>query len=184
IGMYGLLRAALLEDNGHWVYGGLRSGDFASYTRADLDAVRTHDLKASYPLIKNMTDWRRLYAVIHAASLSIERAPHALEKDARYTEVNLRWDIAQARAIRAFTYFYMVRIWGDVPLLRKSFDDGTFLERPRNNKETVLDFAEQELLRAAEDLPYSYGMGSSSYYDHDFYVWRGVLINKVTAYAI
>ena len=59
IGMYGLLRAALLEGNGHWVYGELRSGDFISYTRADLDAVHDHDLNASYPLIKTLTNWRR-----------------------------------------------------------------------------------------------------------------------------
>lgn len=184
IGMYGLLRAAMYESNGHWVFGEMRSGDFVSYTRADLSAVHSHDLKASYPLIKTLTDWRRFYAVINAASLFIERAPEVYEKDKRYTEVNLKWDIAQARTIRAFTYFYMSRIWGDVPLLRKSFDDGEFLERPRNTKETVLAFAEQELLAAAEDLPYTYGLSSDSYYDENFAEWHGVLFNKLTAYAV
>lgn len=184
IGMYGLLRAAMYESNGHWVFGEMRSGDFVSYTRADLDAVHSHDLKASYPLLQTLTDWRRFYAVINAASLFIERAPEVHEKDKRYTEVNLKWDIAQARTIRAFTYFYMSRIWGDLPLLRKSFDDGEFLERPRNSKETVLAFAEQELLAAAEDLPYVYGLSSDSYYDENFSEWHGVLFNKVTAYAV
>lgn len=184
IGMYGLLRAAMFEENGHWIYGDLRAGDLHSYTRADLDAIHEHDLKASYPLIKTLTNWRRFYAVINAASLFIERAPEVLEKDKRYTEINLKQDIAQARTIRAFTYFYMTRIWGDLPLLRSSFDDGQFLERPRNSQETILDYAESELLMAAEDLPYAYGSSSSSYYNEGFVIWRGVLFTKVTAYAI
>jgi len=183
IGIYGLLRAAMFESNGHWIYGEMRAGDFESYTRADLTAIREHDLKASYPLMRTLTNWRRFYAVINAASLFIERAPEVLDRDRRYTEINLQYDIAQARAIRAFTYFYMTRIWGDLPLLRRSFDDGEFLERPRNSKETILDYAESELLKAAEDLPYRYGVGFA-YYNEGFDVWRGVLFNKITAYAI
>ncbi|WP_033563543.1 RagB/SusD family nutrient uptake outer membrane protein [Sphingobacterium sp. SYP-B4668] len=184
MGIYGLMRAAMFDNNAHWVYGEMREGDFESFNRADLDAIHDHDLKASYPVIKSLTNWRRFYAVINAASLFIERAHEVFEKDKRYTEINLKWDIAQARTIRAFTYFYMVRIWGDVPLLRKSFDDGEFLERPKNDKETVLAFAEEELLKAVEDLPYGYGFLTESYYGAGSSVWRGVLFNKVTAYAI
>ncbi|QBQ40420.1 RagB/SusD family nutrient uptake outer membrane protein [Sphingobacterium psychroaquaticum] len=184
MGIYGLMRAALYEENGHWIYGDLRAGDFHSYTRADLDAIHEHDLKASYPLMKTLTNWRRFYAVINAASLFIERAPEVLEKDKRYTEINLKWDVAQARAIRAFMYFYMTRIWGDLPLLRSSFDNGEFLERPKNSVATILDYAESELLKAAEDLPYVYSLGTQEYYNEGFGVWYGALFNKITAYSL
>lgn len=184
LGTYGLLRAALLENNSHWMYGELRSGDLVSYSRADLNAINNNNLKSSYPLIKDLTNWRRFYAVINAASVFIERAPEVLAKDSRYTELNLKTDIAQARAIRAFTYFYMVRIWGDVPLITKSFDDGSFVQRPRNDQRAVLNFAETELLAAVEDLQYGYGFSMAEYYGETNGYWRKILFNKLTAYAV
>ncbi|SKC07701.1 Starch-binding associating with outer membrane [Sphingobacterium nematocida] len=184
IGMYALLRASMLENNSHWMYGELRSGDFISYNRQDLKAINEGNLKAAHPLIKDLTNWRRFYAVINAASVFIERAPEVMSKDSRYTEVNLKLDIAQAKAIRAFTYFYMVRIWGDVPLLSKSFDDGVFEHRPRTAAQTVLNFAESEILSVIEDLPYSYGIAPTSYYGENSGYWRSVLFNKLTGYSI
>lgn len=184
LGTYGLLRIALVENNAHWMYGEMRAGDFVSYNRADIKAINDHNLKASHPLIKNLTNWRRFYAVINAASLLIERAPEVRGKDARYTEINLKYDIAQARVIRAFAYFYMVRIWGDVPLITKSFDDGSFIEREKTSKESVLNFAENELLAAVEDLPYSYGVTPTTYYGEESSFWRKVLFNKLSAYTI
>lgn len=184
LGTYGLLRAAMVENNAHWMYGEMRGGDFVSYSRADLDAIHNHNLRASHRLIKDLTNWRNFYAVINAASLFIERAPGVREKDARYTEINMKYDIAQARAIRAFTYFYMVRIWGDVPLITKSFDDGSFVQRPRTSQESVLNFAENELLAAVEDLPFSYGGGTTTYYGDQSSYWRKALFNKLTGYAI
>lgn len=184
IGTYALMRVALLENNAHWMYGELRSGDLVSYSRADLSAINDNSLKASYPLIKDLTNWRRFYAVINAASIFIERAPEVLAKDSRYTERNLKIDIAQARAIRAFMYFYMVRIWGDVPLITKSFDDGSFVQRPRTDQRAVLNFAESELLASIEDLEFGYGTTLVNYYGNTSSYWRKILFNKLTGYAI
>ncbi|MBP3943003.1 RagB/SusD family nutrient uptake outer membrane protein [Sphingobacteriaceae bacterium WQ 2009] len=184
IGVYGLTRAALANNNAHWIYGEMRYGDFVSYNRGDLDAVYNSDLNASFPLIKSLTDWRRFYAVINAASLLIERAPDVLAKDKRYTEINMKYDIAQARTLRAFAYFYMVRIWGDVPLLTKSFDDGQFIERPRTDQAAVLAFAESELVKAAQDLPFGYAEYPQTYYGEEYSRWRAVLFTKLSAYSI
>lgn len=184
LGNYALLRAALMDNNAHYMYGELRAGDLISYKRSDLEAINKQELNASYPLIRNLTNWRKFYAVINAASVLIERAPEVLAKDARYTEVNLKYDVAQARAIRAFAYFYMVRIWGDVPLITKAYDDGSFLERPKTDYRTVLSFAENELLKAAQDLPYLFGVNPQTYYGENSGVWSKVLFNKLTAYSI
>lgn len=184
MGIYGLMRAAMVDNYGHWVYGEMRYGDFKSYSRADLKAVEENKLKSAYPMIKGLTDWRRFYAVINAASLFIERAPEVMRKDSRYTERDLKYDIAQARSIRALMYFYMVRIWGEVPLLKNSYDNGTFEEVGKSTEATVLAFAEEELLIAAQDLPYRYGLGSQTYYGEYYSVWVGVLFNKMTAYSL
>lgn len=184
MGLYGLLRAAMVEHNGHWVYGELRMGDFASYNRADLNAVVQNDLKASFPLMRSLTNWRKFYAVINASAIFIERAGEVLEKDSRYTEINWKQDVAQARAIRAFTYFYMVRIWGEVPLVTQSFDDGSFEELGASSETTVLAFAESELLTAAQDLPYQYAGLEQTYYGEGTQRWLSILFNKISAYAV
>ena len=43
MGMYGLMRAALADNNTHWACGELRNGDFTAYGRADLDAIIHND---------------------------------------------------------------------------------------------------------------------------------------------
>ena len=85
ISLYGLFRAAVADNNAHWLWGELRSGDFRSVFRPDLKAVIEGNLNASFPAIQNITNWRRFYAVINACNLFIERADGCLE-DKRYTE--------------------------------------------------------------------------------------------------
>ena len=184
MGAYGLLRAALFENNAHWMYGELRNGDLISYNRSDLSAINSQQLNASFPLVQELTSWRKFYAVINAASLLIERAPEVLEKDARYTALNMRYDIAQARVIRAFSYFNLCRIWGDVPLITQSYDDASFQERPRTDYRSVLAYAENELLKAIDDLPFLYGVAPQSYYEMQSGEWRKVLFNKLTAFSL
>ncbi len=187
IGMYGLTRAALADNNGHWLWGELRNGDFTSYNRPDLRAIISGNLTAGYPVIETITNWRRFYAAINACNLFIENSAKALE-DSRYTELNNRVDIAQARVIRAFLYFYMVRIWGDVPLITQSHE-GSFREVARTSQERVLGFAQSEIEQSAPILPYSYGnndpaMPGAVYYTVNNTFWRNTIFNKVSAYAV
>jgi hypothetical protein len=187
-GIYGLFRSAVAGNNAHWLYGELRNGDFRSVYRPDLKAVIEGNLNASFPVIQDITNWRSFYAVINACNLFIERVKECMV-DPRYTETYFKLDIAQARALRAFAYFYMVRIWGDVPLITRS-QDGTFEELPRTNKEYVLSFAEQELIAAAPRLPYLYSgydpaqIFPNNYYGNNEAAWRNIPITKLAAYAL
>jgi len=54
--------------------------------------------------------------------------------------------MAEAKALRALAYFYLVRVWGNVPLITEPYttvDNSVFVTR--TDKETVLDFIEEEL---------------------------------------
>ncbi|WP_433902078.1 RagB/SusD family nutrient uptake outer membrane protein [Sphingobacterium puteale] len=185
--IYGLLRSATVADNGHWIMGDLRMGDFTITNRSDLKAVVKGQLNASYPVINRITNWRRFYAGINAASLFIERAGKILELDQRYTKLNYDVDVAQARMLRAFAYFYMVRIWGDVPLLTSSHD-GDFIKLPRTSKEKVLAFATEELLSAAKVVPFRYGgtdpIMPGLYYGEGWPSWNGNIFTRLSAYII
>lgn len=184
MGIYGLLRAALANNNAHWMYGDIRLGDFVSYSRNDIDAVVNNKLNYSAPLLQNLSDWRRFYAVINAASVFIEKAPRILNQDSKYSELNLKLDIAQAKSLRAFAYFYMARIWGDVPIIPSALDNGTFNEYPRSKEIEVLNYAENQILSVVKDLPYLYGSNNQRYYGQSDSYWSGALFNKISAYAV
>ncbi|WP_316819695.1 RagB/SusD family nutrient uptake outer membrane protein [Pedobacter gandavensis] len=185
---YGLTRAALANNNAHWLWGEFRNGDFNATKKTDLKAIVKGELNASYPLLQNIMNWRSFYAVINNASLFIERSPEVVKADIRYTETNNKVDVAQARALRAFIYFYMVRIWGDVPLITSSHD-GSFEMKPTTDQSKVLAYAESELMAAVKDLPYVYGADGNEelpgpYYGYTFERWRGALFTKISAYAV
>lgn len=184
MGVYGLMRSALAENNSYWAYGELRMGDFTVYNSNDLKAVVNNELRNPQTYLEELSDWRRFYAVINAASVFIEKAPQTVELDKAYSEANLKYDIAQVRLLRAFSYFYMVRIWGDVPLLTQSYDNGLFKEIPRTDVQTVLNYAKEEILDAIVDLPFEYGTETSKYYNQVANYWRGLLLNKLSAYTI
>ena len=187
LGIYALSRAALIDNNAHWIYGDVRSGDFTSPNRQDLKAIVNNFLNASYPVLEAMSNWVRWYAVVNSANLFMERVGDVKKADSRYTENNMKIDIAQARFLRAFAYFYMVRIWGDVPLIITSHD-GQFENKPRENKDKILEWVKLELITAAKDLPYIYSADDPQqpglYYNEDENRWTGALARKTTAYAI
>lgn len=184
MGVYAATRAALADNNMYWLAGELRCGDFVASRRADLQAVIANDLNRNHELIEKASDWRRFYSAINAASVFIEKAPGIIGKDLAYSEQNLKYDIAQCRALRAFLYFYMARVWGDVPLITYSYDNGSFPAVARTDQKIVLAYVMNELALAIKDLPFLYGTDSNKYYGEEESYWRGKLINKLSAYAI
>lgn len=187
LGVYGLTRAAMVDNNAHWIYGDVRGKQFVSTGRQDLKAVNDGRLTASYPVIDQLSNWRRWYAVVNAANILIERAPDVKKADLRYTVANMDVDIAQARFLRAFAYFYMVRIWGNVPLLISSHD-GQFENKAQNSGAEVLAWAEKELVEVIEVLPNQYGANDPKqpglYYGEGLGRWTGALARRVSAYAV
>ena len=187
MGIYGLTRAALVEHNGHWLNGDVRGGDFTvrkgAYNESQLRAIRANQLTKPFSMLEKFANWRRFYAAINAATVYIERAPSIVSRDRSYSEENMELDVAQARALRAFNYFYMARIWGDVPLITQSFDNGSFPEFSKTDAQTVLNYAKSELLSVLPVLPFEFGTESNLYYGRVPETWRGSLFNKIWAYA-
>ena len=154
-GVYALNRAAITDNNRHVIYGDLRMGDFEPTTREDLRAIHTNKLNADFKLINDLSNWRPFYATINAANLYLERIHEVFEKDPRFTEQSYNLDRAQVKALRAFSYFYMVRIWGDVPLILSSHE-GEYTNKGRSSQADVFAAIEQDLLEAEPKLPYAY----------------------------
>jgi len=201
-GVYALNRAALSDNNRHTIYGDVRMADFQPTSREDLKAIHNNELNADFKLINDLSDWRPFYATINAANLYLERIHEVYEKDPRFTEQTYNLDRAQVKALRAFSYFYMCRIWGDVPLILSSHE-GSFENRPRDSQDKIFAAIEQDLLEAEPKLPYAYdgydpeqtgnyyGQGIGTYYGLGYlvskqavwtmlahmYAWRGDYAN-------
>lgn len=67
--------------------------------------------------------WRGVYRVVANANLVLENVPGITMDENQKTRV-----LGEARFLRAWAYFYAVRIWGDVPLILKpqSFSSENF----------------------------------------------------------
>lgn len=152
---YALMRAAMANENAHWIYGELRAGDFQATKRGDIKAVVESNLNASFSTMDEWRDWRRFYAAIAQCNLTIAKLPQITTTDYRYSKNDLTLDRAQAIYIRAFLYYYIVRIWGDVPLVT-AVADGTVKNITREKWDKVLDYAASEALSCIDGLPWKY----------------------------
>lgn len=187
MGVYAMTKSALVDHNAFWLYGEVRSGEYAIPSRMDLRAIADNELNANDPTLEALRNWRRWYAAVNEANIFLERAPEVLEKDQRYTQNNLNVDIAQARFLRAFAYFNLTRIWGNVPLITRS-DEGSFTTKKQEEKGKLMAWIEQELQQAALDLPVRYSVNEpeqlGNYYNEATSRWDGTLATKIAAYAI
>ncbi len=184
IGMYGLMRSALVNNNMYWATNELRAGDFTVLNNPDLQAIVDNNLSTNIDLIDEIGDWNKFYAAINAANVFIERAPGLIGKDKAYSEETLAYDLAQARAIRALAYYFIAKTWGDAPLITVSYDNGQFPLVPQSSQENLMAYAKKEFLAIADEIPFIYGSNNSRYYRETPEYWQGKLINRIGVYAM
>ncbi len=99
--------------------------------------------------------WDIPYKTIRKLNEFIERVPVS-PVDADFVKQR----VAEARFLRAFNYFSMVKRYGGVPLVTtvQSIDDNEEILFPKRNKEQeIYDFVLSEIDAIANDLPASYG---------------------------
>jgi len=110
IGIYAVLRDQY-ED--FWIYGDLRSDDSWHALGNDpfLVSVDNFSLSSSPPLLINT--WRNYYSMINRANFVLSKIASV---DSNVVKNKTQY-IAEAEFLRAFAYFDLVRIFGDVPLI-------------------------------------------------------------------
>ena len=102
--------------------------------------------------VTSSADWGNLYNTIQRANLAIKYIPNIYNNSqTTYTKYNNY--MAQAYAVRAFMYFWGVRLWGDVPLRLTPFETiDSFPHLARTNKDSVIYNAIIPDLLTAESL--------------------------------
>jgi hypothetical protein len=102
-----------------------------------------------------VTEWRSMYNLIAHANTTIhaieERAPNSIPKE--YINATL----AEAKFMRAYAYFTLTRLWGDVPIIE---DNRDLFDHPlvyKNNTSDVYKFVANDLTFARKNLPITGG---------------------------
>lgn len=97
--------------------------------------------------------WEAPYKVIRSMNDIIERLPQTT-----FDESYKQQRIAEARFIRAFNYFYMVKRYGGVPIItrvQQLHESEEVIMAPRNSEKEVYDFVLSEAIAISELLPES-----------------------------
>ena len=105
--------------------------------------------------------WRQLYDGIANANLAIAKIP---EIPLITPENQTKW-VGHARFLRAFHYFWLVRLWGDVPLITEPIYSWTDpnVTPSRASTESVYQLIEEDLLAAeAANFPMTDASGLAS----------------------
>ena len=121
----------------------LRGGDW--YDGGLWQAMYKHSWTAGHDLVKN--SWLYLYKVIALCNRSLETldAYQDLAGSANYN----RW-AAEVRALRAMYYWYLIDLFGDVPLVTNS--SVSMNEVKREKRAEVFKFCEEELISVVNFL--------------------------------
>jgi hypothetical protein len=142
-GMYGSFQDEMIGDgkgfNGNYFYWGEgRSDNFdrSGYPNSTITELSLNQLTSG----NSSADWTGLYRTIGRANTNIMYIPQAQKFDNNVTSNVVNNNLAQAYAMRAICYFYIVRIWGDAPIWTEPYQDiNQEASRPRESKEKIMD---------------------------------------------
>jgi hypothetical protein len=126
--------------------------NFCYWGEGRADNIQTAQSGESLALISNnldnsisSADWTSLYTMVSRANYAIKYIPTVFKEN----DVSGKQLIGQAHALRALAYFYLVRVWGDVPFVTEPFtsaDQDIFLKK--TDKEVILNLIEEDLVYA------------------------------------
>lgn len=132
------------------VYGEMRSEVFYNNAfNVNIDKVVDNKLDYGMPL----ASWRTFYEAIKQANVVLKYTPELLQKNI-ITEAVANNIMGQAYALRAYTYFYIVRIWGEAPLVIAPFlsnDDLT--DHSRESQSKIFAQIHQDLEESIRLIP-------------------------------
>lgn len=104
------------------------------------------------------SDWGGFYSAINYCNTFLHFAPSVVKKDQNFTVTKLHTMEAEALTLRALSYFYLVRAFGDVPLVTEpSIDDETNYNVPKSSERVVIDQIIKDLLEAQKYAKPNYG---------------------------
>lgn len=136
----------------YFIWDFITNGDVASdnaYAGGDNQAnIAIDEYRVNSTNANADRDWANLYTNIKNANLVLDNVPGI--EDPVLDEGNRRNQIlAEARAIRAYSYFHLVRLWGEVPLVLRVPANIQEMQSPRSPVEAIYQQMIEDLEFAA-----------------------------------
>ena len=195
-GNYSLLRKAFTDkENRYYMYGDAIAKNYFTiqYNGDGLEGIQTGDFTFQYNLntLGNYTVYYKSIAMSNIALANIEKMSLDQLKDAENPSQFKRDMMGQAYFLRALSYFAVVRVWGDAPIVTEAYDDPISApELPRSPKVQVMKQIEDDCHKAYELLSWSYGnigdakvtanRGSVYALLAHLYLWRATMSDPTT----
>jgi hypothetical protein len=99
----------------------------------------------------SMCNWEKFYQVINYCNEVIKNAPAVQKIDNTFTDYHLQGLIAEAKFLRGLSYFYLVRIFKDVPfVLEPSESDDADFYYPKTDGDQILNWLLDDLDEARQ----------------------------------
>ncbi|MDR0714941.1 MAG: RagB/SusD family nutrient uptake outer membrane protein [Bacteroidales bacterium] len=174
---------AMQEDGFIWrviTWGELRSDNVITSQNADDNEREVSN--ANILATNGLCQWAAFYLVINYCNTVLQYAPEVVEKDPDFTTADLQAKSAEALAIRALCYFYLVRTFRDIPVPPEAtISDRQVLQIPQSHPDTVLANITNDLLQAEQWALSEYMKDSKGRMTKDairailadVYLWRG-----------
>lgn len=144
-----------------------------------LDPIYLQSFNNTTPI----SNWANPYRLIGRANIVIEKVPEIPGLDRRFTVEESKEIVGEALFLRALTYFYLVRVFKEVPLvLEAPSSDAVDFLKPKVSADSILNQIEADLVIAEKDLPGDRGRNTDTRgratkaavnaLQADVYLWR------------
>jgi len=103
------------------------------------------------------SNWENFYKVINYCNEVIDNAAEVRDIDKTFTEFQLQGYLSEAYFLRSLAYFYLVRIFNDVPYVTKpSETDNADFYPPKTEGDSILQYISADLIEARKYLADNY----------------------------
>ncbi|NJN34906.1 MAG: RagB/SusD family nutrient uptake outer membrane protein, partial [Saprospiraceae bacterium] len=143
------------NDKAIWSYGDLMSGNMNTYD-PQVTSFKTFDVTGDNTRL--MEGWRALFNVVAHANGIINDLP---KKATAVSPSQVARCVGEARFMRALAYFYLVRLWGAVPIIENNSEKIYDAQIPRNNVEDIYKLMVKDLEYAEANCPAKSSYGGS-----------------------
>ena len=180
------------------VWGDFRSDELTVTSTLPTGAAYRTALQQIYSLnieTENaFTSWYPFYSAINYCNLVLEKAEGVIAVDPDYMRGDYDANKAQMLALRAFCYFYLTRVFHDIPVTPAAYlNSSDDLNAPQYSPDDVLNMCIDDLKEASK-----YAISGSTYGDWrdkgylnqdginailaDIYLWRGSINRDASDY--
>ncbi|ACU04424.1 MULTISPECIES: RagB/SusD family nutrient uptake outer membrane protein [Pedobacter] len=151
IGLYTAMNSCV---SSFQVWGDSRSSLYAPGIGTEFTSNHAQFLSHDIYTTNSLTSWASVYKAIGWTNAFIKNAPEGPKNDPTFKVEELQQMMGEAYALRGLFYFYLVRTFKEVPVIKEPYEsDAQTFNTAASSENEVLDFIEEDLGNALKIAP-------------------------------